>query len=175
MAFKDAIPDYDGLAAIIGISEKGYVDLKLKVSGDGGHSSMPPHHTAVGILSEAITRLEAHPFPADFRFLTSEGKDRLEGNHTRPNWVSLGGKLDDQHASVAIFGHPGNFRSPQPVRLHPAKPYFCFTPAAIDRFTIKPGAPYVSQYRFLVKAGAIDAEEINAHWLRYAGGAKNAK
>ena len=113
--------------------------------------------------------------PADFRFLTSEGKGRLEGNHTRPNWVSLGGKLDDQHASVAIFGHPGNFRSPQPVRLHPTKPYFCFTPAAIDRFTIKPGAPYVSQYRFLVKADAIDAEEINAHWLRYANGAKNAK
>ena len=113
--------------------------------------------------------------PAGFRFLTSEGKGRLEGNHTRPNWVALGGKLDDQDASVAIFGHPGNFRAPQPVRLHPAKPYFCFAPAVVDRFTIKPGAPYVSQYRFLVKAGAIDAKEINAHWRRYANGAKNAK
>lgn len=50
--------------ALIGIAEKGYVSLRLTVQGSGGHSSMPPAHTNVGILSEAITRLEAHPFPA---------------------------------------------------------------------------------------------------------------
>jgi hypothetical protein len=30
----------------------------------GGHSSLPPRHTAVGILSAAITRLEENPMPA---------------------------------------------------------------------------------------------------------------
>lgn len=56
----------DGLqppAALIGISEKGYASLELRVLGDGGHSSMPPPHTAVGKLSQAIVALEAHPLP----------------------------------------------------------------------------------------------------------------
>lgn len=50
--------------ALVGIAEKGYVTLELAVDGQGGHSSQPPPHTAVGVLSRAITRLEANPFPA---------------------------------------------------------------------------------------------------------------
>jgi len=50
--------------ALIAIAEKGYLTLKLQVMGDGGHSSSPPPHSAVGILAQAITRLEANPLPA---------------------------------------------------------------------------------------------------------------
>jgi carboxypeptidase PM20D1 len=56
----------DGLsapAALIGVSEKGYVSLELSVTADGGHSSMPPPHTAVGTLAQAIVALEANPLP----------------------------------------------------------------------------------------------------------------
>ncbi len=60
----------EGLTALIGIAEKGMVSLELSVKAKGGHSSMPPQQTAVGIVSKAITRLEEHPFPADFTFLT---------------------------------------------------------------------------------------------------------
>ena len=49
--------------AVIGISEKGYLSLRLTVSVDGGHSSMPPQETAIGILSKAIANLEAKPMP----------------------------------------------------------------------------------------------------------------
>jgi carboxypeptidase PM20D1 len=49
--------------AVIGISEKGYLSLKLSTTGAGGHSSEPPPHTAIGELAAGITRLEAHPFP----------------------------------------------------------------------------------------------------------------
>jgi len=38
--------------------------VQLTVEQPGGHSSMPPRHTAVGILSRAITRLEDNPMPA---------------------------------------------------------------------------------------------------------------
>ena len=58
------IPGIDGLAAIVGIAEKGYVSITLVIDGEGGHSSMPPQHTNIGILAEAITRLEANQFPA---------------------------------------------------------------------------------------------------------------
>jgi carboxypeptidase PM20D1 len=49
--------------AMVGIAEKGYVSLELTVQGTGGHSSMPPPETAVGVLSTAIHRLEQDQFP----------------------------------------------------------------------------------------------------------------
>jgi carboxypeptidase PM20D1 len=55
--------------AIIGISEKGYVNLVLTVQGAGGHSSQPPEQTALGILARAIVRVEDNPFPARLDFL----------------------------------------------------------------------------------------------------------
>lgn len=55
-------PGIDNPVAIIGIAEKGYISLELIVEGRGGHSSMPPKETTVGILSKAITRLEENPF-----------------------------------------------------------------------------------------------------------------
>lgn len=53
-----------GPVAAVGIAEKGYVTLELTVSAAGGHSSMPPAQTAVGVLAAAIHRLEDDPFPA---------------------------------------------------------------------------------------------------------------
>jgi len=49
---------------MIGISEKGYLSLKLTAAVEGGHSSMPPQETAIGILSKAIVNLERNPMPA---------------------------------------------------------------------------------------------------------------
>jgi carboxypeptidase PM20D1 len=57
------VPGFDRPVALIGIAEKGYLSLEFIVEAEGGHSSMPPAHTAVGILSAAIARLEGNPFP----------------------------------------------------------------------------------------------------------------
>jgi carboxypeptidase PM20D1 len=54
----------DGPLAVIGLGEKGGVTLKLEVEHEGGHSSMPPPRTTVGILSRAVHRLESNPMPA---------------------------------------------------------------------------------------------------------------
>ncbi|EGN95017.1 hypothetical protein SERLA73DRAFT_61542 [Serpula lacrymans var. lacrymans S7.3] len=43
------------------VAEKGYLDVRVDVSTPGGHSSKPPKHTGIGILSNIITELEAHP------------------------------------------------------------------------------------------------------------------
>jgi carboxypeptidase PM20D1 len=48
--------------ASIAVAEKGYLSLELIAHAEGGHSSMPPVETAVGLLAAAITRLEQHPF-----------------------------------------------------------------------------------------------------------------
>jgi hypothetical protein len=101
-------------------------------------------------------------------FLTSEGKHRNDGNHTRPRWVDLSGEVDGRIGGVTVLDHPGNFRFPQPVRLHPNKPYFCFAPMVLGEFEITPGKPYVSRYRLLVHDGPPDQKAIERLWADYA-------
>ncbi len=67
--YDGIIPGVKGLAALVGISEKGYLSLKFKVTSTGGHSSTPGTESAIGILAKAITKLEAHRFPADVRMV----------------------------------------------------------------------------------------------------------
>lgn len=50
--------------ALIGLAEKGYVSLDITVEAEGGHSSVPPRPTAIGLLAEALARLEKNPMPA---------------------------------------------------------------------------------------------------------------
>ena len=52
--------------AIIGLAEKGYITLKLTAHAKGGHSSMPPSKTTIGILAKAIVRMEQNQMPANF-------------------------------------------------------------------------------------------------------------
>ncbi|KAF7294397.1 Carboxypeptidase S [Mycena kentingensis (nom. inval.)] len=46
-----------------GVSEKGYFDAKVEVFTKGGHSSVPPKHTSIGILSKIVSAIEdtLHP------------------------------------------------------------------------------------------------------------------
>lgn len=114
---------------------------------------------------------ESPPDPArcgESNFLTSEGRTRADGNHTRPRWVDLYGRLDGQFAGVAIFDHPANFRFPQPVRLHPNKPYFCFAPMVEGAFRVEPGRAYVSRYRLVLHDGKPDPKALDALWRDFA-------
>ena len=63
---RGVVPGVEAPMAIIAPAEKGIVTLQLKVIGDGGHSSMPPVQTSIGILASAIAAMEANQFPRDF-------------------------------------------------------------------------------------------------------------
>lgn len=73
-------PGVSAPMALIGTAEKGYASLELKIDAVGGHSAMPPHQSNIGIIAQAITRLEANPFPYrisqavrdQFRYLAPE-------------------------------------------------------------------------------------------------------
>ncbi|XP_033647824.1 N-fatty-acyl-amino acid synthase/hydrolase PM20D1-like [Asterias rubens] len=79
---QDVIKQVRRPVGLIGVSEKGFVMLQLTVdSAKTGHSSMPPSETNVGILAEAVSKLERTPFPIkfergvsydNFNFLASE-------------------------------------------------------------------------------------------------------
>ncbi|MBD3676456.1 MAG: PmoA family protein [Planctomycetaceae bacterium] len=102
------------------------------------------------------------------KFLTSEGDSQFKGNHSRPKWVDLYGPIDQQLAGVAILGHPENFRAPQHVRLHPSKPYFCFSPMVESAFEITPEKPFSSRYRFVIHDGPPQPDALDAEWKRFA-------
>ncbi len=57
------VPGVKSPVSLIGVAEKGYMTVRLSVEAEGGHSSMPPRQTAIGILAAAITKLEENPFP----------------------------------------------------------------------------------------------------------------
>jgi Gly-Xaa carboxypeptidase len=46
-----------------GAAEKGSANVAITVRSPGGHSSIPPDHTSIGILSELITSIEATQYP----------------------------------------------------------------------------------------------------------------
>jgi len=103
-----------------------------------------------------------------FEYLTSEGNGKNSGNHTRPRWVDIFGTIEPQVAGVAIMAHPENFRFPQPVRLHPTLPYFCFSPPVLGPFKITKTAPLVSRFRFAVHDGPPEVNLIERLWNDYA-------
>ncbi len=104
------------------------------------------------------------------QFLTAEGEtDRVKAQGQRTRWIAQSGAVGaGAVAGLAMLGHPDNVRAPQPVRIHPREPYFCFTPSQLGRWTIEPGQTYVARYRFLVFDGAPDRALIEAYWQGFA-------
>jgi hypothetical protein len=107
--------------------------------------------------------------PGACRFLTSNGEtERQKADGTRGKWCWIGGTVDGQIAGVTILCSPTNFRFPQPMRVHPGEPFFCFAPQQLGDMEIAPGAPYVSRYRFVVSDGEPTREQAEAWWTTWA-------
>ncbi len=103
-----------------------------------------------------------------FEFSMSGGQGRIEGNHTRQHWVAASGLIEGQPASIAVLGHPENFRAPQPVRIHPRIPYFSYSPIVLGEFEIQAGEAYVSRYRYIVSSKHLDSNWLDHQWKEYA-------
>jgi carboxypeptidase PM20D1 len=63
-ATQGIVPGLQKPAALVGVAEKGFASVELWADSPGGHSSMPPAQTAIGIVAAAIRALESHPMPA---------------------------------------------------------------------------------------------------------------
>jgi carboxypeptidase PM20D1 len=66
------VPGLPQPVASINVTEKGYLTLNLTAHAAGGHSSMPPRETAVGILARAIVALEQAPLPGGLDGVSGE-------------------------------------------------------------------------------------------------------
>ena len=74
---QDIFPGVDVPLAIINTAEKGSVTLQIVAHGEGGHSSMPPARTAVGVLAEALVRLQNKPVPGGLEGLSEATFDAI--------------------------------------------------------------------------------------------------
>ncbi|MBR4072641.1 MAG: M20/M25/M40 family metallo-hydrolase [Clostridia bacterium] len=59
---ENVFPGVKSACGLIGIAEKGMMDVEYKTKSQGGHASAPKPHTPVGILSNACCKVEANPF-----------------------------------------------------------------------------------------------------------------
>lgn len=71
------LPGVVAPVALVGIAEKGVASFELTLHAEGGHSSMPPTHGAIGRLGAAITRLEDAQMPGELRGAAAAMIDRL--------------------------------------------------------------------------------------------------
>ena len=110
-------------------------------------------------------------FEGPMKILTGEGiRDREAGNHSTPRWVAAYGPVEGQTVGVVYMDHPGNFRHPQAVRIHPTMPYFVFGPVPRGSVIIRPGMAYQARYRIITFDGEPDAEVIEGWYRSFAKG-----
>ncbi len=77
----NVFPGVAGRCALVGVAEKGGLNLSFTLEGKAGHASTPPVHTALGQLSRAVTRIEKKPFHPQFTQPVRELFDTL-GRHS---------------------------------------------------------------------------------------------
>lgn len=74
--------------AVVGVSEKGILSLKLTVEQQGGHASTPPKMTATVRLARALVRLNSKPFRTSFVPTNLEMIRTLGAHASQPlKWV----------------------------------------------------------------------------------------
>jgi carboxypeptidase PM20D1 len=154
---ENYLPGVERQVGVIGISEKGYVSLRLTVEMDGGHSSMPPEETAIGVLSRAVASLELNPMPPHLEvveFLMSYlgsalpfGQRMLFAN----TWL-FGGILKKKlseanmlNATIRTTTAPTIFHSGMKDNVLPAKA------EAVVNFRILPGDDLRSVYEMVLE------------------------
>ncbi|KAJ7220299.1 hypothetical protein GGX14DRAFT_434106 [Mycena pura] len=54
---------FGAIVALPGVTEKGYMDVVVEVTSPGGHSSVPPDHTTIGMLAALLVQYENNPYP----------------------------------------------------------------------------------------------------------------
>jgi hypothetical protein len=107
-------------------------------------------------------------FKDHWHILTSENIRDSAANQTHARWVDAYGMVDGKTAGVTVFNHPNNFRYPQAIRVHPAMPYWAYSPVVDGAFTIDPGGHYRSQFRYYVHEGTPDKtviEKLEKDWI----------
>ncbi|MER7557963.1 M20/M25/M40 family metallo-hydrolase [Nocardioides sp. NPDC126508] len=80
----DAFPGVTAPVGVVGVAEKGTTDVRLKVTGDGGHSSTPRQNGPTARLARAITRLDRMSMPVQLPAPTVEMFEQIAPYAAKP-------------------------------------------------------------------------------------------
>ena len=80
---ENVFPGVTVPCGMIGIAEKGMMNVRYRTQSAGGHASAPKPHTPVGILAAACKRVEDHPFKAHIQGPAARMFDTL-GRYSTP-------------------------------------------------------------------------------------------
>lgn len=86
---KGSVAGIDADVAVIGCAEKGFLSVKIKVKGLGGHSSMPPLETAIGKAAVIMQRLEHDQMKPMVTPLMNEFFTRIGGSMPFMNRMAI--------------------------------------------------------------------------------------
>ena len=82
VVIKDGIfPGVNKQTAVIGVGEKGYIDLEVQFESQGGHASAPPRHGITGAMGRLMSGLEEKSMNPAFMEPVMEMFNRL-GRHS---------------------------------------------------------------------------------------------
>jgi carboxypeptidase PM20D1 len=170
LVLDGVLPGLSKPAALIGLAEKGYATFFLSLDTAPGHSSMPPTHSAIGLMSAALARLEATPMPGGIKGVAGEMFGTLAPEMSGMNRVMLSnlwltgplvtGQLEKSPSSNAMLRtttaltivRAGNKDNVLPGRAE----------AAVN-FRVLPGDTLASVEAHLRKALGNDAIQIKAY------------
>lgn len=78
---ENVFPGVKGKIGLIGIAEKGLMNVKYTCKSNGGHASAPKPHTPIGILANACQKIENNPFKSHLTEPVAKMFDTL-GRHS---------------------------------------------------------------------------------------------
>jgi len=71
------VPGIEKPVALIGLAEKGYLNVSISADGAPGHSSMPPLRSRIGEVAEAVAKLETNQMPARIQGVARQSLEAL--------------------------------------------------------------------------------------------------
>ena len=80
---ENVFPGVKQPCGLIGIGEKGIMNVRFRCVSAGGHASAPKPHTPVGILAKACAKVEGKPFKAHIKGPAAQMFDTL-GRYSTP-------------------------------------------------------------------------------------------
>ena len=163
------VPGLKQPAALIGIAEKGYLNITMTVQLEtAGHASIPPRETAIGIMASAITKLEKTDFPVRVDGGISRMLDYLGPEMSFFNRVAIGNQQWFQPFINRQFSSTPAGNAALRTTMVPTMLEAGFTENALPatakanlHLRIQPGESVESSLKFV--SSIIDDERVKLH------------
>ena len=85
---ENVFPGVRGKCGMIGIAEKGMLNVEYRLKSNGGHASSPKPRSLIGLLGDACSAIEGHPFKMKISAPVSQMFDTL-GRYSTPLYRTI--------------------------------------------------------------------------------------